>query len=57
MARLYNGMTEAEILVAGKNIFFGDNVFLNPNVTFIDVVPIHLIREIEDDTPEDARQS
>lgn len=43
--------------MAGKNIFFGDNVFLNPNVTFIDVVPIHLIREIEDDTPEDARQS
>ena len=28
--------------VAGRNIFFGDNVFLNSNVTFIDVAPIRI---------------
>lgn len=28
--------------VAGRNIFFGDNVFLNANVSFIDVAPIRI---------------
>ena len=28
--------------VAGKNLFFGDNVFINSNVTFIDAAPIRV---------------
>ena len=28
--------------VAGRNLFLGDNVFINSNVTFIDAAPIHI---------------